>query len=74
MTHLETAVLDILRKFRPGAMTISDIQTQLIGAGWTLYAAPPHGIMEALIVLEDDKLVRNELCWRALPDAPETKP
>jgi hypothetical protein len=68
MTDLETAILDILRKLRPGALTVSDIQTQLIGHGWgwTIYAVPPHSITEALIVLEDAKLVRNELCWRAL--------
>src|SRR3990172_3069828 len=72
VTDLEIAILDILRRFRPGAMTISDIQTQLLGQGWTVYAIPPHSISEALFVLEDDKQVRNELCWRALAD-PEAK-
>ena len=70
MTDLQTAILDILRRFRPGAMTISDIQTQLLGLGWTVYAVPPHNISEALFVLEDAKQVRNELCWRALADVP----
>ena len=70
MTDLETAILDILRRFRPGAMTISDIQTQLIGQGWTIYAVPPHSITEALITLEDDKKIVNELAWRALADVP----
>ena len=69
MTDLETAILDILRRFRPGAMTISDIQTQLLGQGWTVYAVPPHSITEALITLEDAKQVRNALAWRALADA-----
>jgi len=78
VTDLETAVLDILRRFRPGVLTVSDIQTQLIGLGWTVYAVPPHSITEALIVLEDAKQVRNELCWRALApagaEAQESKP
>src|SRR3989304_6214764 len=68
MTDLETAILDILRRFRPGAMTISDIQTQLLGQGWTVYAIPPHSITEALITLEDAKKIVNELAWNALAD------
>ena len=70
MTDLETAILDILRKFRPRAVTVSDIQTQLLGQGWTIYAVPPHLIIDALIMLADAKLVANELAWRALADAP----
>ena len=73
MTDLETAILNILRQFRPRAVTVSDIQTQLIGQGWTIYAVPPHLIIDALIVLADVKLVANELAWRALAE-PEAKP
>ena len=68
MTDLETAILSVLRQFRPRAVTVSDIQTQLIGQGWTIYAVPPHSITEALIALEDAKKIVNELAWRALAE------
>ena len=73
MTDLETAILSILRQFRPRAVTVSDIQTQLIGQGWTIFAVPPHSITEALITLEDERKIVNELAWRALAE-PEAKP
>ena len=73
MTDLETAILSILRQFRPRAVTVSDIQTQLLGLGWTIYAVPPHNITESLIALEDAKKIVNELAWRALAE-PEAKP
>ena len=67
MTDLEATILDILRQARR-AMTNSDIQTQLIGIGFTLTSASLHRITDALIVLEGEKKVRNELAWRALEE------
>lgn len=74
MTDLESAVLDVLRRARPEAMTLSDIHAKLVGRGWDVHLILPHNIMSALIALTDAGLVGNELSWHALPDAPEPKP
>ena len=70
MSDLETAVLDILRKARPSALTLSDVHAHLVGRGWAVHDIPPHRIMDALIGLEDGKKIRNETSWRALADGP----
>ena len=71
MTDLETAILDILRRVRPSALTLSDIHAHLVGRGWAVHTIPPHRITDALIALEDGKSIRNEISWSALEDAPD---
>ena len=68
MTDLETAVLDVLQKALPSAMTLTDIHAKLIGRGWDVYAIIPQRITNALIALEDIELVKSELAWIALSD------
>ena len=66
MTDLETAILDVLRKVRPSALTLTDVHAILIERGWAVYAVLPRHITDALISLEDAGHVRNELSWHAL--------
>jgi hypothetical protein len=69
MTDLETAILDVLRKVRPSALTLTDVHAKLIERGWAVHAVLPRHITDALISLEDAGHVRNELSWHALAHA-----
>jgi len=71
MTDLESAILDVLRKALPSAMTLTDVHAKLIERGWDVYAITPQRITDALIALEDVGLARNELAWHALIEAPK---
>ena len=76
MTDLETAVLSILRESADTgacAITHTDIHVQLVRRGWDVHDIMPQRIMDALIALEKLNLVRNELCWRAVPQPPAEK-
>jgi len=66
MTDLETAILDVLRKVRPSALTLTDVHAKLIERGWAVHAILPRHITDALIKLEEDGHVRNELSWHVL--------
>ena len=61
MTDLEMALLNILVKSER-ALTLTDLYSLLNGGRDIL----PFTIAEALITLEDKRLIRNELCWHAL--------
>ena len=71
MTDLETAILDLLRKALPSALTLTDIHAELIRRGWDVYLITPQRITDALIALEDAELARNELAWHALIEVPK---
>ena len=73
MTDLEAAVLDILRKARPGALTLTDLHAKLVERKWDVRSIIPRHITDACIALDEAGHVRNELAWHALADAPESK-
>ena len=73
MTDLETAILDILRKARPGALTLTDLHAKLLERGWDVRHIIPRHITDACIELEKNEFIRNELSWHALAE-PEAKP
>jgi len=71
VNDLESAILDVLRKALPSAMTLTDVHAELVRRGWDVYAITPQRITDALITLEDAELARNELAWHALVEVPK---